>query len=805
MSKLFQFFIKSAGTLSLAGTLVGIALVVLVFSLTVAPDISILTDVKTVESVQVQDKNGKLLFDFSENIQRKKVPFREMSKHIISAVIAVEDNTFYEHGGISIRSILRSIFVDITSLSFKQGGSTITQQLVKNVFLPADKKIIRKIKEIVLAIKLEKTLSKQEIVEAYLNTVPFGGTLYGIESAANTFFNKKAIDLTAAESAYAASLLKAPTYYSPYGNHKDELVMRKDVALDRMYSLGFLTNQEYQEAKSEDVVFEDKIKFLIRAPHFVFFVRELLEQQNRSSLDQFFGEKITTTIDLEFQNKVQELATDFSREFEKTRGAENVSVVVLEAKTGKILSMVGSRGYFDQTIDGEVNASTSRRQPGSSFKPFVYAKAFEKGLNKNTILFDVETQFGSGCEPDILESNDEGCYSPKNFSKEEHGPVPIRIALARSYNIPAIKTLYLAGLVDVIDLVKKLGITTLTESPFHYGLSLVLGSGEVTLLEMANAYATFANDGVFVKYSAVESVSGRINEQPRGVRVLSKETAREINSILSDDNNRTPSLQKLTHLYYPDRDVAAKTGTTSDSKDLWLLGYSPEIVVGVWAGNNDATATTGNSTGLHLAPLWRSVMDLAIAEYGGVNRFFGRNTTPENTDAPEVVNGNWAQGIRTENGVAIPHSILNSVSVPLSFKAEDEEDPQFIRWEKAIERWAKTDEGRSNIFSSLSSLINTGQLREKESIKIRTPSERSVIKAGKNLNIQIETNGFNFLSFDIYVNNNLITSSRRNKLVIPSSSIPFLEGENILKVVGNTTNGNFVVREVEIIYAPNPF
>src|SRR3989338_8886682 len=450
---------------------------------------------KVAESTKIYDRTGNiLLYDVHGTMRRTAVPLDDISPNLRNASVAIEDAEFYQHYGFRPLSFLRALSVDILSLKFVQGGSTITQQVVKNALLTQDKTIIRKVKEIVLAIKLERAYPKDHILETYLNETSYGGTIYGVEEASQYFFGLSAKDVSLAQAAYMAALPQAPTRYSPYGNHRDELESRKNFVLSKMKENKFITDSEYENALQEKVEFKDTAEAGIKAPHFVFFVREYLEGKYGADAVERSGLQVITTLDYDLQKRAEETLTKAALSNEKNFNASNAGLVAIDPKTGQILTMVGSRGYFDPEIEGKVNIALANRQPGSAFKPFVYATALGKGYTPETILFDLQTQFGSQCRPDDF-SCEPPCYSPGNFDLKFRGPMTLREAIAQSVNVPSVKVLYLAGITDSLKTASDMGISTLGDKN-QYGLTLVLGGGEVNLLEMTGAYAVFANDGV---------------------------------------------------------------------------------------------------------------------------------------------------------------------------------------------------------------------------------------------------------------------------------------------------------------------
>ncbi len=676
------------------------------------PDISSIQNRKVEQSTKIYDRTGTVLLDDLNNgVTRTIVPITEVSPDIRNATVAIEDAEFYQHGGIKITSIIRAILANIFSFGYSQGGSTLTQQVVKNSILTQDKTITRKVKEWVLSIKLEQILTKDKILELYLNETPYGGSIYGIEEASETFFGKHAKDVTLAEAAYLAALPQAPTYYSPYGNHRDALEARKNTVLSRMQELGFISAEQYKAARAEKVSFAPQAVAGIRAPHFVFYVREQLEKEfGQSALEQS-GWRIITSLDADLEAKAEEVVKQYGVENEKNFNASNASIVAVDPKTGDILTMAGSRDYFDKEIDGAYNIALAERQPGSSFKPFVYSAAFLKGYTPDTVLFDVPIQFSTTCPADSL-NDDPPCYAPSNFDNKFLGPMTIRDALAQSRNIPAIQALYLVGIDPAIKLARSMGISTLGNAD-QYGLTLVLGGGEVSLLDMTSAYGVFANEGVRNPYRPIVRIEDKdgnvVKDYPLSPeQVLDDNVALTISDVLSDNVARTPEFGSDSALYFPGHHVAAKTGTTNNYRDAWVLGYTPNFAAGAWAGNNDNTPMVKKIAGFIVAPMWHDFMQYALTKYPD-DPFPEATDTLSDTDKP-VLRGIWQGGdvvrVNAATGSPVPagytgptkdrvtvsvHSILYWLNKddPRGPRPENPGlDPQFSHWEWAVRTWA---------------------------------------------------------------------------------------------------------------------
>ncbi len=679
-------FVKSNHALAMAG---GLLLISGLFVLWVAslriPALESIEERRVDQSTKIYDRTGEItLYDFSQDVRREVIPIEKIAKHAQEAAIAIEDKTFYSHNGFVLSSFLRAVWVNLTSASFSQGGSTITQQVVKNSILTTDKSPTRKLKELILALKLERVLTKEEILSLYLNEIPYGGNVYGIQEASKRFFAKNASDLTLAESAYLAAIPQAPTRYSPYGSHLDLLEARKSLVLTEMYHNGTITEEEYKAALVEKVDFKPRENSgSIKAPHFVFFVIDELAKKYGDEAVQSGGWKIITTLDYSIQEEAEALAKKYGEINQRTFNADNNAIVVMDPHTGEILAMVGSRDYFDKEIGGNFNASTGHRQPGSTFKPLVYSVLFNKGFTDQTILYDVPIQFNPDCAPDDFTTH-ESCYAPGNYDDKFRGPMTIRNALAQSINLPAVQASYLAGVSNSIKLAQDLGIQGLEEKN-TYGLSLVLGGGAVSLLDMTAAYSVFANDGVRNPYNPIISIedgNGNVIDKPVPfpTRVIPEQTARLVSNILSDNVARTPGYGPNSPLYVAGRDVAVKTGTSNDYRDAWIIGYAPNIVIGAWVGNNDNSAMHKKVAGLIVSPLWRELMDKVLPTLP-VESFID----PEPEDPSEL------KPVLRGEVSAEPHSILywlDKDNPRGPAPSNPSRDPQFKNWEYSVQRFS---------------------------------------------------------------------------------------------------------------------
>lgn len=605
------------------------------------PDPTVIAQRRITESTKIFDRTGNtILYDIHGEERRTVIAWDQMPQTIKNATLSSEDSTFYDHSGLDIRGILRAVYVDLVSLSTSQGGSTITQQLVKNSLLGREKTYSRKIKEVILSLELERRFTKDEIFWMYLNQIPYGSNAYGIEAASQTYFGKQAKDLTIADAALLTAMIKAPSYYSPYGNHVSELMDRRNFIIGRMKDLGYISQEEFDNAKVEEPQLK-KVQDSILAPHFVIMVRDYLNKKYGEDMVQNEGLKVITTLDTELQKTAEDAITKYGDINASKYKATNAAMVAVDPKTGQILTMVGSRDYFDIANQGNFNVATAERQPGSSFKPLAYAKALEKGYHDYLILDDVLTEFNPFCDPSGVQVTDENglkCYHPHNYDGLFRGPVTMRQALAQSLNVPSVKVLQLAGVGETIDLARQMGITTLTD-PSRYGLALVLGGGEVKLVDLVSAYSVFANDGIRNDSNFILKVvtgDGRILEEYKDTssRVLDPQVAETISDILSDNNARWQVFGYNSPLHFAGKQIAAKTGTTQENRDAWVVGYTPSIAVGVWVGNNNNSSMTSQGAGISAAgPMWHEFMDSATNR--NPHEQFNK-PTPSDTQVPDL-------------------------------------------------------------------------------------------------------------------------------------------------------------------------
>lgn len=816
VKKIFKFIFRLAILMLVVGVL-AIAGVFIYFSKDI-PDPDKIANRSVAQSTKIYDRTGEhLLYEIHGEEKRTVIKLDQVSQHLINATIATEDKKFYDHYGIDFKGIARAIWKDIKAGEKVQGASTITQQLIKNSILTSERTFTRKIKEIILAIETEQKFSKDEILEMYLNQIPYGSNAYGIEEAAQTFFGKSAKDLDIQESAMLAALPKATTFYSPYGAHPEKLETRYKYIIGQMLEEGYINEEEAKEAREVKILtrvrpFTERIE----APHFVMFVKQKLVNEFGEEKVEKGGLKVYTTLHYEMQLIAEDAVRNGATENTTKYNARNAALVAIDPKTGQILSMVGSKDYFNIEEDGNVNVAISEhRQPGSSFKPFVYATAFKKGYTPETILFDTYTNFGkdgSGKE-----------FRPKNYDLRFSGPVTVRQALARSLNIPAVKTLYLAGIEDSVQTAHDLGITTLN-NPDSYGLSLVLGTGGVKLLDMVSAYSVFANDGkrnFSTSILKIEDYNGDIIKEYENneKQVLDIEVARNINSILSDNAARTPAFGSRSDLYLKDRPVAAKTGTTSSYKDGWTIGYTPSLVSGVWAGNNDGKEMKRAGGISAAAPIWNDFM----------TRVLGLDS-PEEFIAPQpimtdkaVLNGKSEKEVIVKIDKACGDKLANELTPEsqieertylemhniLYYVNKDDPrgdypkdpaaDPMFVNWEGSVLTWASENANEINVDPP----TETCQLRSEDNmpiVKIISPENDQMIKDRK---VSVEVEVFANLDLDqvdFYFEDVLIGVKKVSPYEI-YYEIPYgvSDGQHDIIIRAYDTIGNLTEERVTII------
>ena len=565
-------------------------------------------------STQILDRHGQILYEIYADQNRTPIKLSDLPPYVYQASIAIEDQNFYRHHGFDLEGIARAA-LNIVFKQNLQGGSTITQQLVKTTLLSPERTIKRKLREALLALATEIRYSKDEILEMYLNHVPYGGTAYGIEQASQTYFNKSAKDLTLPEASLLAGLPQAPTRYSPFGANPESSKNRQANVLKRMFDDKYITTDELELALDHQLEYAEQSEN-IKAPHFSLYIKKLLVDKYGQQVVERGGLRVTTSLDLDIQEQAELIvATEAAKLV--TAKVSNAASVITKPRTGEILAMVGSKDYFNTEIDGNVNVTTRLRQPGSSIKPINYAVGLIKGRTPATMFLDVPTCFNAPGQPES--------YCPKNYDNTFHGPTHMRFALGNSYNIPAVKMLADNSVEAMVATASAMGITTYQDSS-KYGLSLTLGGGEVRMVDMAVAFGVFANQGLKVDLTPIlkiEDYQGNVlesidldNELPTGDKAIPPEVAYLISHMLLDNNARVGAFGGSSELVVRDHTVSVKTGTTDDLRDNWTIGYTPSYLVATWVGNNDNTPmnpwiVSGVSGA---APIWHDIMEYVLKD-----------------------------------------------------------------------------------------------------------------------------------------------------------------------------------------------
>jgi len=810
--------------------LIALSLIVYIFIIKDLPNPSQFENRKVAESTKIYDRTGEvLLYEIHGEQKRTVIPFEEIPQNVKHAILAIEDQTFYEHPAFDIKGIIRAVIANLTNKEYAQGGSTLTQQLAKNSFLTSEKTIIRKIKELILAIQLEKKYSKDQILNLYLNQIPFGGNTYGIQAASQTFFNKDAKDLDLAQSALLSSVLQAPTYYSPWGTHTKELFERKDYVLDQMNKLGYISEKELEKAKKEKFVFAPKSTG-IKAPHFVLTIQDYLNNKYGEGFVETAGLKVITTLNWDMQQLAEKAVLDGAERNKELYKGYNGALVAQDSTTGQILALVGSKDYFGvaepencQTgktckFEGNFNVATQGlRQPGSTMKPFAYVTAFQKGYTPSTMVFDLPTEFAASnpncpLDVDYKNENDE-CFHPQNFDPEFKGPIDLRNSLAQSINVTSVKTLYLAGINETLKTAANFGITTLTEKN-RYGLSLVLGGGEVKLFDLVGAYSVFSQEGIKHQQALILKITdskNKVIEEYKDIsnRVMDAKYPIYINDILSDIEARSALLSSsLSLTIFKDHEVALKTGTTNDYRDAWVVGYAPNFVVGVWAGNNnnDPMQKQGGSI-LAAIPMWSAFMKEAIKTIPPAT--FSK-PEPILTNKP-ILNGEFDINFQI-NGKNYPqiHDILfyvdkNNPQGP--YPENPQNDSQFENWETPVLKWARENIENFDLnYNQPIPTINLNQANTSNNPNINidwiSPKNGDFIKNNSiSVNINISSD-FEISKIEALFNDSLVGATQqligKNYNLTQTITPTTIEPQNILKIkiydlLGNSTEKSIIL------------
>ncbi len=786
------------------------------------PSVAELNERKISQSTKIYDRAGQtLLYEIHANENRTIIPLSDIPKSLKDATIVTEDENFYTESGFSWFAIARALMVNALNGRILQGGSTITQQLAKNAFLSSEQTLTRKIKEFVLAIQLNRRYSKDEILYFYLNEIPYGPTAYGVEAASELYFGKPVKYLTLAESAVIAALPRAPSYYSPWGSHANELFSRQKYILGRMYRLDKITEKEFNNALKEKISFAPRSLTGIKAPHFVMTVVDELTQKYGEAAVREGGLKVITTLDWNLQRAAEKAVKDGAERNEKLYQGYNASLVAEDPKTGQILALVGSRDYFassslpqgcvpGQNCKFEPNfnvAVQGLRQPGSALKPFAYLTLFEKGYSPDTALFDAPTEFVPNnplCPAAVDFSNDNpACFHPENFSGRFLGPVTLRQALAQSINVASVKVLYLAGLKNTLDTLHKFGITTLNEAG-RYGLSLVLGGGEVKLIDLVEAYSALSQEGVKHQQSMILEVRNSNNQilesyQDQSEIAAGSQFVRLVNDVLSDNDARAGLFQNSLPLtVFPDYDVALKTGTSNDYRDAWAVGYTPSFVAGVWAGNNDNAPMQKNAGSILAAvPIWHDFMLEALKTQP--KEVFNRPSPV--TESKPMLNGDYLANQQI-------HSILYYVDKadPLGpAPGNPADDPQFSNWEFGVLEWAKNNLpnfSQSNLIILNSTSSAPAPASFSPLIQIIEPTSAAFV--GSPLRVAAKISAASVIKqINVYFNGRLVGSFSENlgsPYQLDWSFAPTLNPQNLLEVEAIDGLGRSSRQEI-ILYA----
>lgn len=771
------------------------------------------------QSTKIFDRNGVLLYETGD-LKRTLVTSDQIPQNIKDASVAVEDQSFYQNHGLNFKGIGRAAFRDIFHIgSGTQGGSTITQQYVKNALLYSNQTISRKIKEVILSIELEFMYSKDQILTMYLNEIPYGGQSAGVEAASVMYYGKPAKDLDLAQAATLAAIPQAPTYYSPYGTHTDNLVYRRNYVLDQMVKMKYITKDQADVAKKEDTTTVGTVirprKMSMLAPHFSMYVLEQAATQFGEQRVEKEGLSIYTSLDYS-QQQLAEKAVDDGMAKVSKYGGSNGALVAIDPKTGEVLAMVGSKNFFDTTIDGNVNVTTSLRQPGSSFKPYVYATAFKrKDFSPSKILFDFTTDFGGG-------------YIPHNYDNRTHGPLQARLALANSLNIPAVKTTAIDGIDNVLITTSDLGITSLTQKD-RYGLSLGLGVGEVSPLEHTNGFATFANNGIHHDIHPMLKVVDKGGktiyeykpEEDKGKQALDPQIAYEMQNILSDNNSRALVFGTRTPLYFSDRPVAAKTGTTSDFRDAWTMGFTPSLAVGVWTGNNNSKPMSNGADGsIIAAPIFHQYMAAAMAGKpaeqfvapAGIQTLtvekwsnklpteFSKETTTDifaswqvPTDKDDV---NVAVRVCKSNGLKAPDGTPDDLINTIVFSNIHSEMPNNPNWEGPVHAWAVAN-GLYNPEPA-----GTCDIGPAVSITATSPTADQTVTGDTTISATVSGDTS---KVEFFIDNVSIGTDSGSPFTMSFNFNTIASGRHVLKIVATGSNGTTDTKEISFFSLNSSF
>lgn len=811
-----RFTWRLAGKIALYGFLTVILVLVFLFAW-FAKDLPTPGKIRTLaaaSSTRLFDRNMQPLYTISGEKKRIVIDAKDMPDSIKQAVISLEDHNFYDHFGLDFKGAARAVIFG----GSRGGGSTITQQFARNGILGDTRRnIFRKIKEAILAIEIEALYSKDEILAMYLNEIPFGGNNYGVEAAAQSFFGKPAKELTVPEAATLAALIQRPSTLSPYGQNTNLLIDRRNFALESMAELNFISRDEATAAKATELKVIAK-RESITAPHFVLYVKDwLVEYLSKDLGDKQLAEQkveeggmtVITTLDLAKQRIAEDAVTAAKDSNLKRAGASNAGLVSIDPKRGEVLAMVGSVDYFNEQF-GAFNIATADRQPGSSFKPIVYAAGFKEKLNPATTIFDLKTDFGN--------------YVPNNFDNHFRGPVTIRQALGNSLNIPAVKVAGIVGVDSVLETAKDLGITTLTDRD-RYGLSIALGGGEVKLLDMATAYGVFANKGTLFPTTPILKITDNKNkeiynhEEPKDSRqVIDPQVAFQVSSILSDEGAKRPVFSGVMNvLTLKGRPVASKTGTTNAYRDAWTIGYTPQFVTAVWAGNNDQAEMNRAGGSVAAAPIWDAYME-KIHEGLPVEQFERPSEIQEITvdrlsnklpvEGSEPIKDLFATWqvpkdkddvhvrvrVCRENGLLADVNIPDELTEERTFASVRSEKPDNPNWEGPVQAWAAAN-GLNNKPPTEKCSVD---ISTKPNVKITAPSDGATVSGAINIATEASApSGIRSVAFAI--DNTTFATATVAPYTAGYNSANLSNGSHTIRVTATSNAGASATDQITII------
>jgi 1A family penicillin-binding protein len=771
-------------------------------------------------SSQIYDRNGQLLYEVYKDANRLPVTFDQLPTNLKNATVAVEDKDFYKHGGFDPLAPLR-IIKNIFVLHKLTGGSTLTQQLVKNVLLTSDVTVTRKIKEFILAVQIDAKYKKDEVLLMYLNEAPYGGSNWGVGTAAKAYFDKEVKDLDLAECAILAGLPQRPNAYSPFSSTPTLYIDRTNHVLDRMKEDGYINvdteNKAMEEVKSYKFYTNQS---QLQAPHFVFWIEDQLVQTYGQDEVDGGGLKVTTTLDLDMQSRVQKIVSDGIDKVEKL-GISNGAAVVVDPATGQVLAMVGSRDYNSTKTDGKFNVVTQGlRQPGSAIKPVTYLTALKKGWTPSSLIMDTPVIFpGSGGQPD---------YEPHNYTGKYNGPMTLSTALGNSINTAAVKMLANVGLKDMLQQAFEMGLSTLEPTAGNlskYGLAVTLGGADVKMIDLAAAYSSFANGGTKVDPAGilkVEDRSGNVLEQYQqitGTRVMTPQQAFLISQMLFNNDNRVITFGQVNGLIIPNYQVAVKTGTTNDKRDNWTIGWTPNLLAAVWVGNNDNTAMLSVASGVSGAsPIWKNIMlseivkrpkqDFPIPDQivsinvDNVSGYPAHDNFPSHTayfidgTQPKISDPIHLQlkVCKDQAGLAPPADVANGNYNTKEYFSFKEDDPISTdgknRWQEGINTWI-SQQSSQDIYNP-----PTNYCRSDGTVgaNIDSPGDHSTV--GNNFGVSVSTTSLNkIVKVEIFAND-------ASKLVMTerpfNGNVQLNDGTYDLKAVVTDVNGSSFSKDIHI-------